>query len=154
MRTVWYKRLPYILGAIVFFVTLIMMESGCARTTPILTETQLQARHNNYIPLPDSEWVEVFVEAPEDNTYKAECFGPEKIIKYYISPYSPELYWVRLHERGHAWQWTLYGDMWHCDGKCVMAERGTVSQIEVYGASISRGGHWFCDECRKRLKLK
>ena len=65
---------------------------------------------DRHITLPPG-WVEKFVEAPEGCDYKAQAFGHEKEIHYYISRFSEEMYWVRMHERGHAWDWELRRDM-------------------------------------------
>ncbi|OEU69394.1 MAG: hypothetical protein BA863_02190 [Desulfovibrio sp. S3730MH75] len=126
---------------------------ACTTHDPQVYESQLANMERNYVPLPPG-WTEEFVPAPEGNMFKGEAFGHIKVIRYYISEYSPELYWVQLHERGHALQWDKLHDMHHCSHKCVMAERGTVSRMEVYAASVDRGGKWFCDECRDEFGLE
>ena len=107
---------------------------------------------DRHITLPPG-WVEKFVEAPEGCDYKAQAFGHEKEIHYYISRFSEEMYWVRMHERGHAWDWELRRDMPHCPNKCVLSKRGVYTHATVYAASVGRGGRWFCDDCAKRFGL-
>lgn len=84
----------------------------------------------------------------------AFCLFDAKRLEYYLA--WPFLYFLKLHERGHAW------GIKSCDNpSCLMyegevdgwAEKSPLRLLRVLWRRLS-SGHWYCGRCEQHLKFR